>query len=87
MQNEELIKALRCCGTVTEPCRECPYGQGEGCGVDNLDLSAADALEAADKQMGKLSTDLADCINELCLKCGKYHTAHLGSCDGCRWRA
>lgn len=24
--------------------------------------------------------------NELCLRCGKYKTRHLGSCDGCRWR-
>ena len=24
--------------------------------------------------------------NELCLKCGRYRTAHEGSCDGCRWR-
>jgi hypothetical protein len=21
-----------------------------------------------------------------CLLCGKYHAAHLGSCDGCRWK-
>lgn len=52
--NAELIKALRCCGTVTEPCRECPYGQGEGCRIDNLDFSAADALEAADKRIAEL---------------------------------
>ncbi|SBW02512.1 conserved hypothetical protein [uncultured Eubacteriales bacterium] len=23
--------------------------------------------------------------NELCLKCGRYHEAHKGACDGCRW--
>ena len=28
---------------------------------------------------------LHDAINELCLKCGKYKTEHLGSCDGCKW--
>ena len=27
-----------------------------------------------------------DARNELCLKCGKYHEAHNGSCDGCRWK-
>lgn len=31
--------------------------------------------------------NLKDCRNELCLRCGQYKTAHLGSCDGCRWRA
>ena len=54
MKNAELIKALRCCGTITEPCRECPYGQGEGCRIDNLDFSAAEALEAADKRIAEL---------------------------------
>ncbi len=24
--------------------------------------------------------------NELCLKCGNYTQAHVGACDGCRWR-
>lgn len=23
---------------------------------------------------------------ELCLKCGRYTDAHLGACNGCRWR-
>ena len=27
-----------------------------------------------------------DARNELCLKCGRYHEAHNGSCDGCRWK-
>lgn len=29
--------------------------------------------------------ELKDCVNELCLQCGKYHDEHLGACDGCRW--
>lgn len=40
-------------------------------------------LEDAHK---RLERELRDCRNELCLKCGEYKTAHLGSCDGCRWR-
>ena len=32
-----------------------------------------------------IETDLRDCRNELCLKCGQYQTKHLGSCNGCRW--
>jgi len=31
--------------------------------------------------------ELRDCVNELCLKCGSYREAHLGACDGCRWKA
>ena len=30
-------------------------------------------------------SDLKDCVNELCLKCGAYHNEHNGACDGCRW--
>lgn len=26
-----------------------------------------------------------DCVNELCLRCGKYRDEHNGACDGCRW--
>lgn len=33
-----------------------------------------------------LEAENADIRNELCLKCGKYKTAHLGSCDGCKWK-
>lgn len=40
-------------------------------------------LRAENKQ---LKRDLEDCRNELCLKCGDYKTAHLGSCNGCRWK-
>ena len=32
-----------------------------------------------------LESDLRDCVNELCLKCGAYHREHEGACDGCRW--
>lgn len=30
--------------------------------------------------------DIRAMHNELCLKCGKYKGAHLGACDGCRWK-
>ena len=35
---------------------------------------------------GLSPTDIADLKNEHCLLCGKYKTAHEGSCDGCRWK-
>ena len=31
-------------------------------------------------------SDLRDCVNELCLKCGSYREDHLGACNGCRWK-
>ena len=33
-----------------------------------------------------MESDLRDCVNELCLKCGSYRDEHLGACDGCRWK-
>ena len=41
---------------------------------------------AAYEDTGLSPADIADLRNELCLKCGKYKTAHEGSCDGCRWK-
>lgn len=38
------------------------------------------------KEIIRLSRDLKDCRNELCLKCGDYKLAHKGACDGCRWK-
>jgi len=36
-------------------------------------------------RIADLNSDLKDCRNELCLKCGNYKQKHLGACDGCRW--
>lgn len=38
------------------------------------------------KEIIRLSRDLKDCRNELCLKCGNYKLAHKGACDDCRWK-
>jgi len=32
-------------------------------------------------------SDIADLRNFACQLCGRYKTAHEGSCDNCRWRA
>ena len=34
----------------------------------------------------RLQRDLEWARNDLCLKCGSYNEAHLGACDGCRYR-
>jgi len=33
-----------------------------------------------------LKNDIADLRNFACQLCGRYKTAHEGSCDGCRWK-
>lgn len=45
-----------------------------------------DLVQELKVRVENLKADLKDCRNELCLRCGEYKTAHLGSCDGCRWR-
>ena len=37
--------------------------------------------------VGRMESDLHDCVNELCLKCGCYKRSHEGACDDCRWKA
>ena len=53
--------------------------------VDVIDGLLNDLQEALDT-IDQKSKELKDLRNELCLKCGEYKTAHLGSCDGCRWK-
>ena len=44
-------------------------------------------LRIATLQAGNdiLKSELHDCVNELCLKCGSYHEEHKGACNDCRW--
>lgn len=60
--------------------REAAFGQIQ-CPTQYRALmcDAADTLQ-------EMGTDLKNCRNELCLKCGDYKNAHQGACDGCRWR-
>lgn len=44
-----------------------------------------DLVQSLKTRVETLKGDLKDCRNELCLRCGQYKTAHLGSCEGCRW--
>lgn len=54
MTNTELIKALRCCGSMITDCKKhCPYYEKENCSA-RKDADAADALEAAEKRIAEL---------------------------------
>ena len=43
-------------------------------------------IEKLRKQLEQTKSELAAMRNELCYMCGKYHEAHNGACDGCRWK-
>ena len=57
----------------------------EGIKQREIDLGIQIANTRADRD--NIMSELNDCVNELCLKCGNYRTQHLGSCNGCRWKA
>ena len=37
-------------------------------------------------EIENLKSQLKDCINYLCYKCGCYKQEHLGACDLCKWK-
>lgn len=41
---------------------------------------------AAYEDTGWTPEDIKVMHNELCFRCGLYKEAHLGACNGCRWR-
>ena len=69
---DELVKKLRYLDEYSKQINPTPSG---------IFREAADAI----KELSQIETDLRDCRNELCIKCGQYQTKHLGSCNGCRW--
>ena len=58
--------------------RQCTICGYPGDGRDELYLAAI--------AIDDLQTELQDCRDELCLRCGQYKEKHNGACDGCRWR-
>lgn len=60
----------------------------EGKRFDGVKYNTSEAFKAvafASADVSSMETDLKDCVNELCLKCGTYRNAHKGACDSCRW--
>lgn len=62
---------------------------------DHLDGEVAEAVQKAKRIVADYEflerikditmTNLQDCKNELCERCGNYKQAHKGACDDCRW--
>lgn len=72
MDHEELIKALR------------QYSPDVV--AYKLDAAFAYAVDQAADRLAADQAKLAAMRNELCQRCGRYKEAHLGACDGCRWK-
>ena len=50
--------------------------------IDEIRMTALDAQ----CEIMRLQAELRECRNELCLRCGSYRDAHLGACDGCKFK-
>lgn len=48
-------------------------------------LNLRKRVELQREELKRIQIELADCRNELCLRCGQYKQRHLGACEGCRW--
>lgn len=46
----------------------------------------SEAISDAVVFIKSLLKELQNCRDELCLRCGQYKQAHLGACDGCRYK-
>ena len=53
--------------------------------VLNYQQKCRDVVEL-EAQLSATQRRAQDARNELCIKCGRYHEAHKGACDGCRWK-
>lgn len=54
--------------------------------IAHTNFDGGDPYLDAESKIKRLKSELRDCRNELCLKCGEYKQRHLGACDGCRWK-
>lgn len=55
-------------------------------GDGNICMKAIEAIRQLKSRAEKAEKDLKAARNELCYKCGRYHEAHNGVCDGCKWK-
>ena len=87
---DEVVRALRDyasdCDSDSEYCFQCTFA----CVCDKFDNNApkiiADLIDSLTEQLDKSQRRERDARNELCQRCGRYHEAHNGACDGCRWK-
>ena len=54
-------------------------------GIKKTEVDLLVKIVTLQAEADNLKSELHDCVNELCLKCGSYHEEHKGACDGCRW--
>ena len=55
--------------------------------IKQREINLGIQLATVQADRDNIRAELKDCVNELCYQCGQYKTAHLGSCDDCRWKA
>ena len=61
-----------------------PAGEKDGRQYDTSQSFRNLVIEASG--VAGMESELRDCVNELCYKCGRCREEHLGACDSCRWK-
>ena len=72
MNADEVVRALKCNAEVNHHAA--------------VMMMAADLIESLQAELTASRRRAQDARNELCQQCGRYHEAHNGACDGCRWK-
>ena len=55
------------------------------CGSDYVER-LSEQCSQLNAKIRRLQSELKNCRNEFCLKCGNYHQSYAGACDWCRYR-
>ena len=82
MNADEVVRALRCVQENHRNDRLLTFQTD----VSAMARDAADMIESLQAELAAAQRRAQEARNELCLKCGRYHEAHNGACDGCRWK-
>ena len=81
---DELIASLEVCSSNSEECTGCEYSRPDP--SDPCYVRYCGIIEEAAKAIKTLQSELRNCRNELCYRCGDYKLRHQGACDGCRYK-
>lgn len=56
------------------------------CNIKAVVIDREKEIDELNKKVERLQREVRRARNELCDRCGKHRNAHLGACDGCRYR-
>ena len=85
MQNEEIVRALRCISTAggENACEHCPYWKEEEVPEEERPIYGADTMHSCD--VDRVGLDGADLIERLTARCARYAEEIAVAQERTRW--